>query len=41
MDLFENNLQSMFKSYRKSKKKFEEIEIKIMSFQLFKALYYL
>lgn len=41
MDVFETNLQSLFRQMRKDKRKFTSIDIKIMAFQMFKALYYL
>jgi hypothetical protein len=41
MDIFETNLQALFKELRKEKKKLTAVQIKIMAFQLFKALYYL
>lgn len=41
MDIFETNLQSLFKELRREKKKLTPIQVKIMAFQLFKALYYL
>lgn len=41
MDFYETNLQAMLKSYRKERKNLEKAKLKIVAFQLFKALYYL
>ena len=41
MDMYDTNLQALFKEHRKSKKMFSPHWIKILGFQLFKGLYYL
>lgn len=41
MDMFDTNLQNVFKEFRKNKKLIPSFWPKILGFQLFKGLYYL
>ena len=41
MDMYDSNLQLVFKELRKTKKIFPPHWIQILAFQLFKGLYYL
>ena len=41
MDMYDSNLQALFKEHRKCKKMFPPHWIKLIGFQLFKGLYYL